>query len=96
MIYSNVLLTVNDDSDIDTVHDLLIEQARHSHDEPGCSRFEVYHSNAEPRFFLLVEQWACQDDLDRHREAEAFIEIYIPKVLPLVTRIPHPSNRIWP
>ncbi|MFT7130745.1 MAG: quinol monooxygenase YgiN [Gammaproteobacteria bacterium] len=96
MIYSNVLLTVNNEADVNVVHELLVEQARHSHDEPGCHRFEVYHSHADPLFFLLVEQWESQADLDRHKEAQAFIEIYIPKVLPLVRRIPHPSSLIWP
>ena len=96
MIFSNVLLTVNNEADIETVHNLLIEQAKQSSEEPGCARFEVYHSQSEPGFFVLVEQWETHADLEQHRKAKAFIEIYMPKVLPLVSRIPHPCDRIWP
>ncbi|MDP6534983.1 MAG: antibiotic biosynthesis monooxygenase [Gammaproteobacteria bacterium] len=59
-------------------------------------RFEVYHSQADQQQFLLVEQWETQEDLDRHREAKAFTELYIPRVIPLVSRVPHPSDLIWP
>ncbi|XOV88034.1 MAG: putative quinol monooxygenase [Pseudomonadota bacterium] len=96
MIHTNVLLQVNKRADIDIVAGLLKEQARLSGQEPGCLRFEVFHSSADPKLFILVETWASQADLDRHREADAFRTLYVPKVLPLVDRIPHPSTRIWP
>ena len=44
MIYSNVFLTVKDESDVDKVQELLIQQGTLSKQEPGCARFEVYHS----------------------------------------------------
>jgi len=75
---------------------LLAEQARLSSQEPGCVRFEVYHSQSDKLQFLLVEQWETQDDLDTHKLAKAFTELYIPKVIPLVTRVPHPSDLLWP
>lgn len=96
MIYNNVNLTVNDESNIDTVKQLLIEQARLSSEEPGCVRFEVYHSQADRSQFLLVEQWETQAHLNRHREARAFTQLYIPKVIPLVTREPHAADLVWP
>ncbi len=96
MIYNNVILTVTNESDVGKIKTLLAEQARLSIDEPGCRRFEVYHSQADPQQFLLIEQWQTQADLDRHREAKAFTELYVPKVIPLVSRVPHPSDLVWP
>ncbi|MDH3379406.1 MAG: antibiotic biosynthesis monooxygenase [Gammaproteobacteria bacterium] len=96
MIYNNVVLTVNNESDIEEVRSLLSEQAQRSSAEPGCVRFEVYHSQADEHQFLLIEQWETQEYLDRHKEAKAFTELYIPKVIPLVSRVPHPSDLVWP
>ena len=78
MIYNNVMLKVKNAEDVETVAELLSEQARLSSEEPGCARFEVYHSQA------------------RHKEAKAFIELYLPKVIPLVERVPHLSHLVWP
>jgi quinol monooxygenase YgiN len=94
MVYLNVLLRVKDESNIAKVSDLLREQATRSRGEPGCARFEVYHSDADLCLFMLVEQWQTQADVDRHRTGAAFVEIYTPLVLPLVERTPHPSQRI--
>ncbi len=94
MIHVNVILTVRDESDIDRVKGLLGEQARLSQEEPGCERFEVYHSQSDRRVFLLNEWWSDQDALDVHRTAKAYTEIYQPQVLPLVDRVPHPADRI--
>lgn len=96
MIYNNVILTVTQASDVDLVKTLLSEQARLSAEEPGCVRFEVYHSQTDRQQFLLVEQWQSQQDLDQHKQAKAFTELYIPKVIPLVTRVPHPADLVWP
>jgi len=94
MIYSNVFLTVREESDIASVSELLAEQGRLSREEPGCLRFEVYHSQADPAFFMLIERWQDQQALDQHRQARAYCEIYQPQVLPLVDRVPHPSHLI--
>ena len=96
MIYNNVLLTVKNTDDVDTVRELLAEQARLSSEEPGCKRFEVYHSQADRQQFILVEQWQTEVDLAQHKEAKAFTELYIPKVIPLVERVPHLSDMVWP
>ena len=91
MIRLNVILTVKDESHIDEVRKLLSEQGRLSRQEPGCVRFEVYHSKEDARVFILNEWWESQDALDVHRTAHAYTRIYKPKVLPLVDRVPHPS-----
>lgn len=94
MIYLNVLLTVKQEADADKVRGLLAELAAASRAEPGCERFEVYQSQAERRQFMLVERWASQAALDAHRLADAFANRYVPNVLPLVERAPHPSDLV--
>jgi quinol monooxygenase YgiN len=92
MLYLNVILTVKDPADVETVKSLLIQQGEHSRQEPGCARFEVYHSTAEPTKFLLNEHWESQEAVEGHRRGFAYTQIYQPKVLPLVVREGHPSN----
>lgn len=94
MIYCNILLTVKDEADIDKVRDLLVQQGELSRQEPGCARFEIYHSQEDRRLFVLTERWETQEHLDQHREAKACTEIYKPLVLPLVERVPHPSDLV--
>jgi quinol monooxygenase YgiN len=92
MICLNVLLTAKNPIDVPAIRDLLAEAMRKSRAEPGCLRFDVYHSSAEPRRFTLVEHWASQEALDAHRLAEAYLQIYKPHVMPLVDREGHPST----
>jgi quinol monooxygenase YgiN len=94
MIYANIWLTVKDPADVDEIRELLREQRRQSLLEPGCERFEVYHSRNDPKVFLLVERWASTEHLDAHRLAKAYTTIYQPKVLPKVDRVPHPCDLI--
>ncbi len=94
MITLTVLLLVRDAADVPKVRDLLARQMRGSLAEPGCLKFEVYHSQAEPRRFVLVEHWASAEALDAHRLAEAYNTIYKPLVLPLVDREGHPSDML--
>ena len=89
LVYNNVILTVKSSADIETVATQLTSLANASIQEPGCSRFEVYHSESDPAVFMLVEQWQSQQALNQHREASAFQEVYIPLVIPLVDRTPH-------
>ena len=85
----NVWLTVKSPDDISAVRDLLAECQRLSRQEPGCERFEVYHSDADTSRFLLCEHWTDRSDWETHREARAFSEFYQPRVLPLVDREAH-------
>jgi quinol monooxygenase YgiN len=94
MIYINVVLTVRDSQDAAAIEGLLAEQGRLSRQEPGCLRFEVYHSQTDARVFLLNEHWADQSAIDAHRKAAAYTTIYVPQVLPRVERVPHPSTLI--
>ena len=92
MICLTILLTVKDAADVPKVRELLGAAMRKSRTEPGCLRFDVYHSTAEPRRFTLVEHWAGQEALEAHRLAEAYTTIYKPHVMPLVDREGHPST----
>lgn len=94
MIYLNVILTVKDANDIPEIQSLLSEQGRLSRAEPGCMRFEVYHSSSDPKVFILNEHWADQTAVDAHRKATAYTTIYQPQVLPRVDRVPHPAELI--
>lgn len=94
MIYNNVLLTVKNEADVPLIRELLTEQCRLSREEPGCVRFEVYQSQSNRQFFVLVEAWESVAALDQHRLAKAYLEIYKPRVLPLVDRTPHPCDLV--
>jgi quinol monooxygenase YgiN len=94
MIYLNIWLTVNEAADVEKVRELLTKAATLSRQEPGCLRFEVYHSNNDPTRFLLHERWESQEALDKHRTAEAYTTVYHPQVLPLVNREAHPSTLV--
>ena len=88
------VVKLKDVANVETVRNLLAQQVRLSRAEPGCLRFEAYHSEADPRRFLLVERWAQKSDWETHRTAKAVQEIYVPQVLPLVDREPHVSTLI--
>ena len=96
MVFNNVLLRAKDPQRITEIAELLRQQASLSSVEPGCERFDVFQSEAEPELFLLIEVWASEGHLAQHRKAEAFTQLYQPKVLPLVHREPHLCRRIWP
>jgi quinol monooxygenase YgiN len=89
MYQLNVWLTVKDPADVAAIRQHLTEQQRLSRLEPGCMRFEVYHSESDPRKFLLHEHWETKQAWEVHRTARAFLEIYQPHVLPKVDREPH-------
>jgi quinol monooxygenase YgiN len=92
MICLTIVLTAKDAADIPRLRDLLVQAMRKSREEPGCLRFDVYHSTAEPRRFTLVEHWADQAAIDAHRLAEAYTTIYKPHVMPLIEREGHPAT----
>ncbi|MFM7184789.1 MAG: putative quinol monooxygenase [Planctomycetota bacterium] len=92
MICLHVHLTAKDEAQVPTLRGLLAQAMRSSRAEPGCLRFDVYQSTAEPRRFTLVEHWADQAAVDAHRLAAAYTTIYKPQVMPLVDRDAHPST----
>jgi quinol monooxygenase YgiN len=89
MICVTVLLTVKDSGDVSKIRDLLSEHGKLSQQEPGCARFELYHSEADPRVFILNEQWESEEALSVHRTAKGYTTIYVPQVLPHVDRTAH-------
>ena len=92
MICMNIVLTVKEERDIETVRDLLSQAMRKSRNESGCERFDVYHSQSEANRFTMVEHWSSQEALDAHRQAEAYTTIYKPQVIPLVERVGHSAT----
>lgn len=92
MFYLNVWLTVQDPKDIPAVADALKRTGAKSRTEPGCERWEAYHSQETPTQFLLVEWWTTKEDWEKHREGEAVQQIYLKEVIPLVNRQAHPSE----
>ena len=92
MIRLNILLTVKDSSNIDKVKTLLTELAASCQPEPGCVRYEIYHSQNDESLFIIHEWWESQAALDIHRTAAGYLEIYQPQVIPLVERVPHPGT----
>jgi quinol monooxygenase YgiN len=94
MVYLNILLTVKETRDIETVRALLAEAGRLSRAEPGCLRFEVYQSNTDPARFFLNEHWESQQALEVHRTGQAYTTIYQPRVMPLIEREGHPCGLI--
>ncbi len=94
MFYINVCLTVNDPKDASRVRELLARCVVGSRAEEGIDRYVIYHSETDPRRFLLNEHWHSQADWEAHRTRKTFKEIYEPQVLPLVTREPHISSLV--
>lgn len=92
MLAVNVILTVKDESEIETVAELLREAGRLSRAEPGCKTFEVCHSQNDRRVFLLIERWQSRESWDVHKTAKAYTTIYQPQVLPRVDRVPHVAD----
>jgi quinol monooxygenase YgiN len=94
MICITVLLTVKNEADVPKVKELLARHGELSRTEPGCLRFELYHSENDRRVFILNERWENEDLLAQHRLAEGYTTIYTPQVLPLVERTPHRSTLV--
>ena len=92
MFCINVLLTVKDPADAPRVAELLRECGRRSRQEPGCVSYDAFHSQADPRLFMLIERWESEQAWQTHREGDAVQEIYLPQVIPLVDRVPHIST----
>lgn len=89
MIYVNVILTTRDEADVPEIAGLFRELRRLSLQEPGCERYEVYHSNHDKRVFLLIERWIDQAALEQHRLGHGYLTIYAPLIIPRVDRVPH-------
>ena len=94
MVYNNVILNLKNINDAKKVGSMLATLAELSREEPGCDRFEVYHSQSDAQIFMLVERWITQEHLDEHKKADSFAVFYMNNVIPLVNRVPHPCTLI--
>ena len=94
MVYNNVILNLKNINDAKKVGSMLATLAELSREEPGCDRFEVYHSQSDAQIFMLVERWITQEHLDKHKKADSFAVFYMHNVIPLVNRVPHPCTLI--
>lgn len=94
MFHINVWLTVKDPVDVPAIGQHLGQAAQLSRQEPGCLRFEVFHSQSNPAKYLLCERWESQAAWETHRTGHAFTQIYQPLVLPKVDREPHISTLV--
>ncbi|MEX0725277.1 MAG: antibiotic biosynthesis monooxygenase family protein [Planctomycetaceae bacterium] len=88
----NIILTVTDERDVPEITALLTEHGNLSRQEPGCARFELYHSKHDSKMFVICEHWESETALDEHRKAQGYTTIYLPQVLSKVTRTGHPCE----
>ncbi|ERE10641.1 hypothetical protein O166_23895 [Pseudogulbenkiania ferrooxidans EGD-HP2] len=56
--------------------------------------WDAYHSEADPRTFVLVEHWESRARWEAHGKLDAIQTIYLPEVLPRASRAAHPSARL--
>jgi quinol monooxygenase YgiN len=63
--------------------------------EPGCERYELFRSTADPDRMVMLERWANQELLDKHMAAEragnsalidALVALWAPGTTPTVER----------
>lgn len=63
--------------------------------EEGCEQYELFRSLDEPEKVVLLERWASEALLDKHREAErtrnrsaidALVALWAPGITPTVER----------
>ena len=68
-------------------------QASARNDE-GCEQYELFQSMDEPEKVVMLERWAGQDLLDKHREAErthsaevdVLVSLWAPGTTPTIER----------
>jgi len=53
---------------IDAFKEATVENARHSLNEPGITRFDVIQQQDDPTRFVLVEVYRTPDDPARHKK----------------------------
>jgi quinol monooxygenase YgiN len=94
MFYLNVILTANSDADAQAVASSLVRMRTLCLAEPGCVQWEAYRSQEDPKRFVLVEHWETHAHWDAHGNLTAIQGIYLPEILPRITREVHPSTRL--
>lgn len=87
-----VIITANTHADIAPLADALARMRPLCLAEPGCLHWEAYQSQGQPGRFVLVEHWQSQANWETHDHGVAIQDIYVPDILPLITREVHPSR----
>ena len=54
------------------IESIVLELGRASRKEAGCLRYEVLRNNADPRVFVLYEEWTSNVHLDAHNKTAHF------------------------
>lgn len=68
----------------DEVEALLREMLPHARSEPGCVMYEGNRDVADPRRFLLYEQYRDEAAFQAHIATDAFREIVANRIAPLL------------
>ena len=89
-----VIVTVTDPDEVETVSGAFAKMRPMCLSEPGCVSWNAYHSGADPQRFVLVEQWESEKHWEAHGELDAIQQVYLPLVLPRVSREVHPSRQL--
>ena len=89
-----VTLSANTAADIPPVADALARMRPICLAEPGCLQWEAYQSLEQPAKFVLVEHWQTREHWDAHGDVSAIQNIYLPEILPRITREVHPSRTL--
>ena len=51
------------------VHEALMALVELTRREQGCINYDLHQNSDDPRRFVFYENWACMDDLEKHRES---------------------------
>lgn len=87
-------ITANSPADAEVVAGALARMRSMCLSEPGCVFWEAYRSQQQPLRFLLVERWSSHAHWLAHGELAAIQEVYVPAILPRITREVHPVVRL--
>ncbi|MBI2682702.1 MAG: antibiotic biosynthesis monooxygenase [Acidobacteriales bacterium] len=94
MFHLIVTLSAKTSEDVAPVADALARMRPMCLAEPGCTRWEAYQSLEDPKTFMLVEHWQTRAHWEAHGKLAAIQTIYVPEVLPRVTREVHPARQV--
>lgn len=92
MFHLIVTITTKIPADAPAVADALARMRPLCLAEPGCVQWDAYQSLEEPAKFVLAEHWQTREHWEAHGDLSAIQEIYLPEILPRVSREVHPSR----
>ncbi len=69
---------------VDEFISIFKEMIEPTKDEQGCIQYEMYQDEDNPALLIVLEQWNCREDFDRHLESEHFKKI-APKMVALLS-----------